>query len=86
MFIGVLMAEDMPEKLPGHDECESVLDPVSDVDGDDPVLTQVSTGCPGVVVERVRQVAVDRYLWVQVRSAERGAAYGVLEDVTAPGF
>jgi len=86
VFVGVMASEDMPEELPGHAECESVLDPVSDVDGDDPVLTQVSTGCPGVIVERVRQVALGRYLWVQVRSLDRAAAYGVLDDVAAPGF
>ncbi|MGZ5403371.1 MAG: serine/threonine-protein kinase [Nocardioides sp.] len=86
VFIGIITAEDMPEELPGHDGCEAVLAPVSDVEGDDPVLTQASTGCPGVVVERVRQVAVDRYLWVQVRSADRATAYEVLEDVGAPGF
>lgn len=86
VFIGVIAFEDMPELLPGHAECESVLDPVSDVDGGDPVLTQVSTGCPGVVVERVRQVALGRYLWVQVRSLDRATAYAVLDDVAAPGF
>ena len=86
VFLGVLAVEDMPEELPGHEACEESLTPVSDVDGDDPVLTQVSTGCPGVIVERVRQVATDRYLWVQVRSADRSTAYSVLEDVSAPGF
>ena len=86
VFIGVIASDDMPEQLPGHDECDSVLDPVSDVDGGDPVLTQVSTGCPGVIVERVRQVSVGRYLWVQVRSLDRVTAYGVLDDVAAPGF
>ena len=86
VFLGVLAVEDMPEELPGHQGCEESLDPVNDVDGDDPVLTQVSTGCPGVIVERVRQVATDRYLWVQVRSTERSTAYSVLEGVSAPGF
>ncbi len=86
VFLGVLAVEDMPEELPGHEACEESLAPVSDVDGDDPVLTQVSTGCPGVIVERVRQVATDRYLWMQVRSADRSTAYSVLEGVSAPGF
>ena len=36
--------------------------------------------------ERVRQVATNRYLWVQVRSAERTTAYEVLDGVTAPGY
>lgn len=86
VFVGVLPADDMPEELPGHGECDTVLDPVSDVDGQDPVLTQVATGCPGVVVERVRQVAQNRYLWIQVRSSDRATAYDVLEQVSAPGF
>jgi serine/threonine protein kinase len=86
VFVGVLPADDMPEQLPGHGECETVLDPVSDVDGQDPLLTQVATGCPGVVVERVRQVALNRYLWIQVRSSDRATAYDVLEQVAAPGF
>ena len=86
VFIGVIASEDMPEQLPGHDDCETALVPVSDVAGDDPVLTQVSTGCPGVIVERVRQVSVGRYLWVQVRSLDQVTAYGVLEEIAAPGF
>jgi hypothetical protein len=76
----------MPEELPGHDECDTVLDPVSDLDGQDPLLTQVATGCPGVVVERVRQVAQNRYLWIQVRSGDRSTAYQVLDQVATPGF
>ena len=86
LFVGVLGFEDMPEQLPGHPDCEETLDPVTDVAGTDPVLQQVSTGCPGVIVERVRQVATNRYLWMQVRSADRATAYSVLEDVSAPGF
>jgi hypothetical protein len=39
-----------------------------------------------VIVERVRQVATDRYLWVQVRSTDRSTAYSVLDGVSAPGF
>ncbi len=86
VFVGVLPADDMPEQLPGHDECDTALDPVSDIDGQDPLLTQVSTGCPGVVIERVRQVALNRYLWIQVRSGDRSTAYDVLDEVSAPGF
>lgn len=86
VFVGVLGFEDMPEQLPGHPDCAETLDPVPDVAGGDPVLQQVSTGCPGVIVERVRQVATNRYLWMQVRSDDRSTAYSVLEDVSAPGF
>ncbi len=86
VFVGVIAAEDLPEELPGHDECESTLDPVSDSIGDDPVLTQVATGCPGVIVERVRQVATNRYVWIQVRSDERATANSVLDQVAVSGF
>ena len=86
VFVGVLPAADMPEQLPAHAECDTVLDPVSDLDGQDPLLTQVAIDCPGVVVERVRQVAQDRYLWIQVRSSDRSTAYDVLDQVSAPGF
>jgi len=86
VFVGVLATDDMPEELPGHAGCESTLDPLPDVVGDDAMLTQVSSGCPGVIIERVRQVAVNRYLWVQVRSHDRTTAYSVLGDVSAPGF
>jgi serine/threonine protein kinase len=86
VFVGVLAVDDMPEELPGHPDCREVLDPVPDVVGADAVLTQVSTGCPGVVVERVRQVATNRYLWVQVRSADQASAYAVVNAVSAPGF
>jgi eukaryotic-like serine/threonine-protein kinase len=86
VFVGVLAAEDLPEQLPGHEECETVLAPVTDTLGQDPLLTQVSLGCPGVIVERVRQVASNRSLWIQVRSDSRSRAYEVLGSVEVPGF
>lgn len=87
IFIGVLAAADMPEQLPGHAECATVLDPVSDTDGQDPVLTQVAIECPGgVVVERVRQIAVGRYVWIQIRSADRATASEVLRGVDVSGY
>jgi serine/threonine protein kinase len=86
VFVGVLPADDLPEQLPGHAGCRSVLTPVSDSIGDDPVLTQVATGCPGVIVERVRQVATNRYVWIQVRSDDRATANDVLDQVEVSGF
>ena len=86
VFVGVIAAEDLPEELPGHADCESTLEPVSDSHGDDPVLTQVSMGCPGVIVERVRQVATNRYIWIQVRSEDRATANSVLDEVDVSGF
>ena len=87
IFIGVVAAADLPEELPGHAECASELDPVSDTDGQDPLLTQMAIDCPGgVVVERVRQVADDRYVWIQVRAADRAAANQVLGAVDVSGY
>ncbi len=86
VFVGVIAAEDLPEELPGHADCESSLEPYPDAIGDDPVLTQVSMGCPGVIVERVRQVATNRYIWIQVRSEDRATANSVLDEVDVSGF
>jgi serine/threonine protein kinase len=86
VFVGVLVSDDLPEQLPGHAACDSVLDPVTDTVGQDPMLTQVATGCPGVVVERVRRVATDRYVWIQVVSRDQARANEVLDGVTVAGF
>ena len=45
------------------------------------------TGCRGgVTIERVVQVATNRLLWVQVRSADRATANDVLESVATNGL
>ena len=50
-------------------------------------VTVVYTGCPGgVTVERVVQVAGNRLLWVQVRSADRATANAVLDAVQTHGI
>jgi serine/threonine protein kinase len=86
VFVGVLEGADLPEELPGHASCDVVLEPYPDSIGDDPVLTQVATGCPGVIVERVRQVATNRYVWIQVRSDDHATANDVLDQVEVSGF
>ncbi|MGH3346723.1 MAG: serine/threonine-protein kinase [Nocardioides sp.] len=87
VFVGVVAAEDLPEQLPGHASCENVEESYPDTSlGGDPVLTQVATGCPGVIVERVRQVATNRYVWIQVRAADRATATDVLDEVEVSGF
>ena len=86
VFVGVLEGADLPEELPGHASCNNVDEPYPDSIGDDPVLTQVATGCPGVIVERVRQVATNRYIWIQVRSDDRATANDVLDQVEVSGF
>jgi eukaryotic-like serine/threonine-protein kinase len=86
VFLGILASDDMPEQLPGHRGCEDVQEPVSDTVDEDPLLTQVATGCPGVIVERVRQVALNRYVWIQIRSRDRATANQVLEKVDVSGY
>ncbi len=52
-----------------------------------PSSTTYYSGCPGgVTVERVAQVAGNRLLWVQVRSADRATATAVLESVVTRGL
>ncbi len=87
VFVGVVAAEDLPEQLPGHAGCENVEESYPDTfDGDDAGLTQVATGCPGVIVERVRQVATNRYVWIQVRADDRATATDVLDEVEVSGY
>jgi serine/threonine protein kinase len=86
VFVGVLEAEDLPEELPGHPGCDTVLKSYPDTKDGDPVLTQWATDCPGVIVERVRQVATNRYIWIQVRADERATATEVLDTVDVSGF
>ncbi len=86
VFVGVLAAEDLPEELPGHPGCDAVMESYPDTKNGDPVLTQVATGCPGVIVERVRQVATNRYIWIQVRADDRATATEVLDTIDVSGF
>jgi hypothetical protein len=89
VFLGILPGTELPEQMPQHPECETALEPVDDTFGtdDDPMRTVVYTDCPGgVTVERVVQLASNRLLWVQVRSAERSTANAVLDDVETHGY
>ncbi|WP_162794528.1 serine/threonine-protein kinase [Nocardioides houyundeii] len=88
VFVGLLPGSDLPAAVPGHAECSEQGRPVPERRGDDELLTVVHRGCPGaasVVVERVVQVAADRLLWVQVRSADRATAEQVLASVELDG-
>ncbi|WP_300641297.1 hypothetical protein [Nocardioides sp.] len=77
---------DLPERMPGHPECDSTAPPYSDA-GTQPSRTVVHSGCPGgVTVERVVQVAADRVLWVQVRSPDTATANRILDSVTTRGI
>lgn len=86
VFLALMPGTDLPERMPGHPECESAAPPYSDA-GTQPSRTVVHSGCPGgVTVERVVQVAADRVLWVQVRSPDTATANRVLDSVTTRGI
>ncbi len=73
--------------MPQHPECDAAQDPVDDQSDGDPSTTVVYTDCPGgVTVERVVQLAANRLLWVQVRSADRATANAVLDGVVVHGY
>lgn len=84
VFLGILAATELPDRVPGHAECEVAQPPVEDGDA----MTVVHTGCPegDVVVERVVQLTDNRLLWVQVRSDSTAVANRVLDDVETHGF
>jgi hypothetical protein len=86
VFLGVFTADDMPEQLAGHPECSSALDSFRDTNSDGASLTQVHQDCPGVVIERVQQVATNQFVWIQVRSADRRTANKVLDSVRFSGY
>lgn len=88
VFVGLLPGEALPTTMPQHPECEVTRQPVPDRRNGDSYLTVDSTGCDhgGITVERVVQVTANRLLWVQVRAADRGTAYDVLNSVRLPGL
>ncbi|WKN48322.1 serine/threonine-protein kinase [Nocardioides sp. Arc9.136] len=86
VFLGLFPGTELPTTMPQHPECEEAQEPVTETTGD-PSRTVVHTGCPdGITVERVVQVAGNRLLWVQVRSADRATANGVLDSVDTYGI
>ncbi len=87
VFVGILPGTELPTQVPRHPECASAQTPVEDALDGDPSVTVVYTACPGgVTVERVVQVAANRLLWVQVRSADRATANSVLDTVRTHGI
>jgi len=65
---------------------EVVVDAVVTPDADTVVLGTVRHEAGGVTVERVVQVAANRLLWVQVRSADQATANRVLDSVAVHGM
>ena len=86
VFLALMPGSDLPDRMPGHPECDTSAAPYSE-SGSQPSRTVVHSGCPGgVTVERVVQVAADRLLWVQVRSPDTATANRVLDSVTTRGI
>ncbi len=87
VFVGLLAGTDLPSQVPQHPECTDAQDPVTSTSDSVDSVTVAYTGCPGgMVVERVVQVAENRLLWVQVRSADSATANRVLDAVETHGF
>ncbi|MGB0101764.1 MAG: hypothetical protein WBP61_15910, partial [Nocardioides sp.] len=87
IFVAILPGTELPEQMPQHPECEAAQEPIDATIDGDPSRTVVYTGCPGgVTVERVVQLAANRLLWVQIRSADRATANRVLDDVDTRGI
>jgi eukaryotic-like serine/threonine-protein kinase len=85
VFVGILPVDKLPHTLPQHPACGSPGKQVSGVYQSDPMITEVTHGCGGVVVERVVQVSPTALLWVQVRSHDEATADDVLGSVRAQG-
>lgn len=87
IFLGILPGTELPTQVPQHPECHRAQSPVDDTSDEGESVTVVYTSCPGgVTVERVVQVAGNRLLWVQVRSADRATANAVLDSVHTSGL
>jgi eukaryotic-like serine/threonine-protein kinase len=80
IFVGLMPALKLPTTMPQHPTCSDVSDPVRETQGD-PSVTVVSTGCPGVIIERAVQLNGTMLLWVQVRGHDRSTAEDVLDSV-----
>ena len=74
VFVAILPGDELPEQTPQHPECDDRRRPRRlDASTAARRPTTYYSSCPGgVTVERVAQVAGNRLLWVQVRSAGPG--------------
>ena len=86
VFVAILPGDELPEQTPQHPECDGDDGEVRSTVDSRPSTTTYYSSCPGgVTVERVAQIADNRLLWVQVRSADRRTATEVLESVVTQG-
>ncbi|MBL0746863.1 serine/threonine-protein kinase [Nocardioides baculatus] len=88
VFVGVLVSEKLPARVPQHPACEEVGQPIEDLQDGDESKTVFSRGCPGadVIIERVVQATTNRVLWIQVAANDRSTATKVLASVTTYGL
>jgi hypothetical protein len=88
VFLGVLpMGTEFPA-VPEHPECDRAGEASNRFRQGRPSVTVTYDGCPGsgVIVERVEQIARNRLLWVQIRSADSATANRVLDSVETHGI
>ncbi len=88
VFLGLLIADDLPDQVPQHPECGTAGRAVMDSRNDEDSVTVTYSDCPGggVTVERVAQVSTNTLLWVQIRSDDRTTANAILDDVRTHGL
>jgi hypothetical protein len=83
VFAGLLPENKLPTTLPHHQGCSHVGKAVRSTSGAS--LTEVSTGCPGFIIEQATQVSATKLLWVQVRGTDLSTAREVLDSVQTHG-
>ncbi len=86
VFVGLMPESKLPTTLPQHTGCSETGKPESGSFRSDPARTVLSTGCPGVVIERTVQVTSTELLWVQVRGDDEATARHVLGSVKTYGI
>jgi hypothetical protein len=87
VFAGLLASTVLPTQMPQHPECGDAGRVINDSQDGDASTTVFYSDCPGgVVIERTVLLTENTLMWVQVRSADRATANGVLDDVTTHGI
>ncbi len=85
VFVGLLPETKLPKTLPQHPACSTVGKPSNSTAGDPSVMV-MSSGCPGVIIEKTVQLSDSLLLWVQVRSKDEATAEQVLDSVQTRGI
>jgi hypothetical protein len=85
VFVGLLPEDKLPRTMPRHPACSTVGKPDDALVRGDAAITVTSSGCPGVIIERVVRVSDSILLWVQVRGDDATTAAQVLDSVQTRG-